>query len=296
MAQPVRVALITNDMVEVQKDESTPSKLCAPPYCTWSSYWISHKNWVFTIATVGPIEDDPDISLRKKGVHIPGHELWGLTKQILTIQILGTLWALIPFIINCFGPSIDPGITTQEKRSGGPSEMGILGGPQYTRTQISVWQPGYFQAPLQINSTYADPDRLIPQIINCLDPSQRKKKSKSGGPSETALRAHWAWVCTDPLSFHCREWEVIAALWSQPGAMPSRLRAKKPRPSPKPHGPLPDLERASQHCSPWPNPAGRVSSSTPPYSPRSSYKLTLLSSAMLIPGASAYREFGNHVL
>ena len=36
-------------------------------------------------------------------------------------------------------------------------------------------------------------------------------------------------IGTGPLSFHCKEWEVVAALWNQPHALPSSLGTTEPR-------------------------------------------------------------------
>ena len=41
---------------------------------------------------------------------------------------------------------------------------------------------------------------------------------------------------TSSLSFHCWGWEVFAALWNQPHAIPSTPGTTRPRPSPKSHG------------------------------------------------------------
>ena len=38
------------------------------------------------------------------------------------------------------------------------------------------------------------------------------------------LGLYWAGGCTGSLSFHCQEREVVAALWGQPGAVPSTLK------------------------------------------------------------------------
>ena len=52
---------------------------------------------------------------------------------------------------------------------------------------------------------------------------------------------------TDPLSFHCQEREVIAALLNQPHAIPSTLGAMTPMSSLGCHGLTPGLKRASQN-------------------------------------------------
>ena len=94
---------------------------------------------------------------------------------------------------------------------------------------------------------------------------------------------------TGPLSFHCREREVCAALWSQPHAMPSALGAAKPRPSPEPHGPTLGLERAGQSLA-TPDPAPQAEPmSTPLWSPHLGYRPSLLSPAIVTWLESAYK-------
>lgn len=56
-------------------------------------------------------------------------------------------------------------------------------------------------------------------------------------------------LCTDSLTGHRREREVLAALWSQPCALPSTLETKWAGPSPNPRGPTPNLARADQNRS-----------------------------------------------
>lgn len=66
--------------------------------------------------------------------------------------------------------------------------------------------------------------------------------------------AHVALVgqgCAGLLSFHCWEREVVAALWSQPNAVPSTLGATQLEPSLEPLSPAPNLERASQLIAPY---------------------------------------------
>ncbi|KAL9398441.1 hypothetical protein Peur_007402 [Populus x canadensis] len=52
---------------------------------------------------------------------------------------------------------------------------------------------------------------------------------------------------TGPLSFHCQEREVFAALLNQPHAVPSTLGAKKPTSSLGCNGSTPGLKRAGQN-------------------------------------------------
>lgn len=59
---------------------------------------------------------------------------------------------------------------------------------------------------------------------------------------------------TDPLSFHCMEWEVLTALWGQPDAVPSALRGSKPGPSPKPAGPNSPLGTGGPEVASWDQP------------------------------------------
>ena len=80
---------------------------------------------------------------------------------------------------------------------------------------------------------------------------------KSDGPVKHSPSSHMDQDGTDLLSFHCWEREVIAALWSQPHALPSALGTRRPKPSPRSHGLTLSLERASQKLA-KPDPAIRA--------------------------------------
>ncbi|KAI5674506.1 hypothetical protein M9H77_14870 [Catharanthus roseus] len=74
-----------------------------------------------------------------------------------------------------------------------------------------------------------------------------EKEQKAAWPTNFAKRdgpiraAHWALIgCsgTSPLSFHCRERVVFAALSNQPHALPTTLGTVRPRLTSESHGPL----------------------------------------------------------
>jgi len=77
-------------------------------------------------------------------------------------------------------------------------------------------------------------------------PVTSRKMIKSDGSIRTSPSDHADPDGTDPLSFHCQEREVIAALWDQPHAMPSTLGAETPRSSLGCLGSTPGLERGGQ--------------------------------------------------